>query len=139
MASGFQLFTATGNIGTDPELRFTQGGTAILKFRLAVSERKKQNEEWVDDTQWFSCTVWAKRAEALEKILAKGDMIQVVGRIENSEWKDKEGNQRRGYDIVCREVILCGGRKQRQESAGGTQNSGGPGGTGSYGDDNLPF
>ncbi len=138
MASGYQSLTLFGNIGQQPELRHTQAGTALLSFRLAVSESKKINDEWTEETQWFSCVIWDRRAEALERILNKGDKVMVIGRIENREWEDKQGNKRSSIEVVCREVVLGGGRRQ-----GGQRDTSGSGfgdpESGGAAEDDIPF
>jgi single-strand DNA-binding protein len=100
-----------GNLGADPELRFTQGGQAVLNIRLATTEsyldRDKQRQE---RTEWHAVVVWGKRGEALAKILKKGDRVFVEGSLRTSSYDDREGNKRYKTEVHAREVILCGGR-----------------------------
>lgn len=138
MAKGYQSFTALGNIGLAPELRYTQSGTPLLSLRLAVGTDRKVDGEWTEVTEWFSAVVWGSRAESLGKILSKGDRIMCIGHLENREW-EKDGVKRLSMEFVVREVVLCGGPR------GGTprnnppaSQSGGSGG-GDFGDGDIPF
>lgn len=108
-----------GNLGGDPELRYSASGTAILKFRLATSGRRKVRDEWQDVTEWHNVVVWQKRAEALSRILSKGDRILVEGDIRTSSY-EKDGERRYRTEIHAREVELCGGgRRERGEAPSG--------------------
>lgn len=111
MADGLNRVMLLGNLGADPELRFTQGGQAVLNLRLATTEsyldRDKVRRERTD---WHSVVIWGKRGEALAKILGKGSTIFIEGSIRTSSYDDKEGNKRYKTEIVANNVILAGGR-----------------------------
>ena len=111
MAEGLNRVMLLGNLGADPELRFTQGGQAVLNLRLATTEsyldRDKVRRERTD---WHSVVVWGKRGEALAKILGKGSSIFIEGSIRTSSFDDKEGNKRYKTEVVANNVILAGGR-----------------------------
>jgi len=111
MAEGLNRVMLLGNLGADPELRFTQGGQAVLNLRLATTEsyldRDKVRRERTD---WHSVVVWGKRGEALAKILGKGSSIFIEGSIRTSSYDDKEGNKRYKTEVVANNVILAGGR-----------------------------
>ena len=138
MADGLNKVIMMGNLGQQPELKFTQGGAAILELRLAVSESwfDKDTQERKEKTEWMSATLWGKRAEGLAKILNKGDRILVEGSFQTREWQDKDGNKRFTTDVRAMNVVLCGGKRDGQQSGGG-------GGTGSsqggFQDDDIPF
>jgi single-strand DNA-binding protein len=101
-----------GNVGADAELKFTQGGSAILKFNIATSERwKDKNGEQQERTDWHSCQMWGKRGEALAKHIVKGTKLLVTGSIRNSSYEDRDGNKRYRTDINVDDVEFCGGGK----------------------------
>lgn len=110
MAEGLNRVILLGNLGADPELRMTNGGTAVLNIRLATSEtyldRNKQRQE---RTEWHRVVIWGKRAEALGKILAKGDRILVEGSLRTSSYDDRDGNKRYTTEIVATNIVLSGG------------------------------
>ena len=110
MADGLNQVTLLGNLGADPELRFgQQAGSATLKLRLATTESYMDNKtnERKERTDWHNVVVFGKRAEALQKILQKGDRLCVTGRIQTSSY-EKDGEKRYSTDIVASNVILNG-------------------------------
>ncbi len=110
MAEGLNRVILLGNLGADPELRMTNGGTAVLNIRLATSEtyldRNKQRQE---RTEWHRVVIWGKRAEALGKILTKGDRILAEGSLRTSSYDDRDGNKRYTTEIVATNIVLSGG------------------------------
>lgn len=88
-----------GRLGADPDLRFTQGGTAVLNLRLATTDRVKKGDEWTNETTWHQVVMFGKRAEALSKTLEKGSGVVVEGRIRNSSW-EKDGVKRYKSEII---------------------------------------
>ncbi|HVY46290.1 MAG TPA: single-stranded DNA-binding protein [Minicystis sp.] len=118
MAEGMNRVLLVGNLGADPELRFTQGGQAVLNIRLATTERYMDREKnWQERTDWHSVVVWGKRAEALAKILRKGGQIAVEGGIRTSSYDDRDGNKRYKTEVHASNVILLSGK--RGDDAGG--------------------
>jgi single-strand DNA-binding protein len=96
MAEGLNRVMLLGNLGADPELRVTPGGQAVLKLRLATNESYvDRNNVRQERTEWHRVTVWGRRAEALGKILQKGDSLFVEGRLQTSSY-EKKGRARRG-------------------------------------------
>lgn len=137
MAEGLNRVILLGNLGADPELRMTGGGTGVLKLRLATTEsyldRNKQRQE---RTEWHRVVVWGWRAEALAKILSKGDRILVEGGLRTTSYDDKDGNKRYTTEIVANNVVLSGGGRGGGGGGGGGRSGGddfGPGGGGSSG------
>lgn len=97
-----------GNMGADGELRFTQGGTAVLNLRLATSESYLDREgQRQDRTDWHSVVVWGKRAEGLAKVVRKGSKILVEGSLRTSTYDDRDGNKRYKTEVVALHVELC--------------------------------
>jgi len=162
MAEGLNRVMLIGNLGQDPELKFTQGGQAMLKMRLATTESYMgRDNERKTSTEWHSVTMWGKRAESLSKFLSKGRTIYVEGRIQTRQWEDKDGNKRYTTEIVATNVILMGsggggggggGRGGSRDDDFGGGGGGGAGGHdggydgpsgggdgGGFGDDDIPF
>jgi len=150
MADGLNRVILLGNLGADPELRMTNGGTAVLNLRMATSEsyldRNKQRQE---RTEWHRVVIWGKRAEALGKILTKGDRILIEGSLRTSSYEDRDGNKKYTTEIVANNVVLSGSGAKGRSSGGGGGDFGPPhsGGGGfdeaDYGavpdDDDIPF
>ncbi len=159
---GLNKVILIGNLGQDPELKFTQGGDALLRLRLATTERfPSRSGEWQERTEWHTVVMWGKRAEALNKILAKGRSICIEGSIQYRQWEDKEGNKRYSTQIRAKNLILLGGgggagrRDGGGDFGGGDFGGGGGGGGGAagggagggfndfppddFGDDDIPF
>ena len=150
MAEGLNRVTLIGNLGADPELKYTQNGQAVLRLRLATSESfLNRSGERQQRTEWHTVIVWGKRGEALNNILSKGKSICVEGRIQYRQWEDKDGNKRNTTEINAQNIVLLGGGRGRDSSApddfGGGYSGGGGGGGGSappadeFGDDDIPF
>lgn len=112
MSNGINRVTLLGNLGADPELRFTQSGQAVLNMRLATTESwfDKTTNEAKERTDWHSVVVWGRRAEGLAKFLKKGSQILVEGRNQTSEYQDREGNKRWKTEVVANNVVLTGSR-----------------------------
>lgn len=128
MAEGLNRVMLLGNLGTDPELRMTSGGQAVLKLRLATSETYlDKNRARQERTEWHNVVIWGKRAEALSKILAKGSRIFVEGGLRTSNYEDREGNKRYRTEIVTSNILLQG-RPGGGSSEGGGGYSGPPAG-----------
>lgn len=159
MAEGLNRVLLIGNLGQDPELRYTQGGQAVLNLRIATNETYLNRDgERQDRTEWHSVIVWGKRGEALSKILSKGRQIFVEGRLQTRSWEDKQGGAKRyATEVVANEIILLGGAGKSggaktsydegaapRDSEGPGQGAGG-GGAGGSGpaeprdDDDIPF
>jgi single-strand DNA-binding protein len=111
MAEGLNRVMLLGNLGADPELRFTQGGQAVLNMRLATTESYLDKDRVRRErTDWHNVIVWGKRGEALAKILTKGSSLFIEGSIRTSSYDDRDGNKRYKTEIVANNVILAGGR-----------------------------
>ena len=131
--AGIAKVTLVGNLGRDPETRYTPGGTMNVQFSLAVSRRfRDQSGQDQDRTTWFRVTCWGKLAETTDRLsqsgyLAKGKQVYVEGRIESREYQDQQGQTRFSLDVSATELQLLG---SRGDSEGG---QGGGGGRGNYG------
>lgn len=110
------VVTISGNLGRDPELRSTQGGTQVLTFSLAVSDRKRnpQSGEWEEVTNWVPCVVFGNRAESLSRFLSKGMKCAVEGKLRQSSYKDKSGQNRSKIEVIVDEVEFMSQSKGNQ-------------------------
>jgi single-strand DNA-binding protein len=100
-----------GNLGRDPETRYTGSGQAVCNFSIATSETfKDRNGERQKRTEWHKIVVWGKLAEICQQYLKKGAQIFIEGKIQSREWQDKEGNKRTSFEIVARDMRMLGSR-----------------------------
>lgn len=110
MSEGLNKCMLFGNLGADPELRFTQGGQAVLNVRLATTETYLDKDKVRKErTDWHNVVIWGKRGEALSKILSKGSSVFIEGSLRTSSYDDKDGNKRWKTEVVANNVILAGG------------------------------
>ena len=110
MAS-FNKITIVGYLGRDPDLQYTPQGTAVCKFTVATSERRKDKSgEQVDHTTWFRVSVWGKQAEVVNQYLAKGRQVYVEGRLRQEEYTDRDGNRRTSLEVFAQDVQFIGAR-----------------------------
>jgi single-strand DNA-binding protein len=130
MASGVNKVILVGNLGRDPEVRYAQNGGAIAKLNLAVGERRKNGEEWVEHTEWVRVTCFGKTAENAGQYLSTGSQIYVEGRMQTSKYTDKEGIEKWSTEVVAHNITFLGGRNDNQ---GGGQGNGGNRGNGGQG------
>lgn len=104
-----------GNLTRDPELRATQGGTAVLSFGIAVNDhRKNASGNWEDVPNFFECVTFGNRATALSDILTKGMKVAVAGKLHYSSW-EKDGQKHSKVDIIANDVELMQNRKPQQQ------------------------
>jgi single-strand DNA-binding protein len=136
-----------GNVGRDPELRYTQGGQPVASFSIATNERFKDKEgNWKDRTEWHRIVAWARLAEICGEYLRKGSQVYVEGRIQTRDWEDKEGNKRQTTEVVALSMQMLGRRggegggpstgDESQARSGGEDPLGPPS---SGADDEIPF
>jgi single-strand DNA-binding protein len=108
-----------GNLGKDPELRFTPQQMAIARFSIATNERKKdQSGNWSDHTEWHNVVVFGKSAENCSKFLKKGRQAYIEGRIRTNKWQDKEGKDRYTTEILADTVQFIGGARGETDMGG---------------------
>lgn len=107
---GINKVILLGNLGKDPEVRYTPQQMAICRFSLATGERKKdQSGQWVDHTEWHNIVAFGKTAENCAKFLKKGRQAFVEGRIRTNKWQDKEGKDRYTTEVLADTVQFVGG------------------------------
>lgn len=131
-----------GNLGADPELRYTQSGTPVASFRIATTERWKDKDgNQQEQTEWHNIVAWSRLAEICGEYLNKGSRVYIEGKLQTRKWQDQNGNDRYTTEIVAREMKML---TPRGEGGGGSYGAGGgydpgpaagdsPGG--GYGDD----
>ena len=143
-----------GNLGKDPEVKYTPSGTAVAKLTLATNERfKDKGGEWQDRTEWHNVVLWARLAEIAGEYLKKGGKVYIEGRLQTRSWDDKNTNQKKYMtEVVASDLVLLSGRGDG-ESSGGYSRGGGsssnnfdqrtpepePAGAGPITDEDIPF
>lgn len=112
MARGINKVILVGNLGADPELRRTPGGTAVTELRIATNESYKDKDgNMQDKTEWHSVVVWDRLAEICEQYLKKGSQVYIEGSLQTRSYEDKEGQTRYKTEIKAREMQILGSRE----------------------------
>lgn len=107
--------TIAGNLGKDAELKSTQGGTAILRFGVAVNERRKdQSGNWTDYTNWISCVMFGKRAQSVAQYLTKGTKVTIQGKLHYSSWQGNDGKAHSKLEVMVDELEFMSRGNQQQ-------------------------
>lgn len=107
----FNKIIIVGNLGRDPELRYTPQGTAVCDFSVATNEKRKDaSGESKDETTWFRVTFWGRQAEVASQYLSKGRQVYIEGRLRMREWTDKDGKVRTSLEVTGNELQLLGSR-----------------------------
>jgi single-strand DNA-binding protein len=110
---GVNKVILVGNLGANPEMRFTQGGQAVANLRLATTERwTDKNGQRQEQTEWHRVVVWGKQAEICGQYLTKGRQIYVEGRIRTRQWQDQQGQKRFTTEVVAQVVQMLGSRAE---------------------------
>lgn len=143
----FNKITLVGNLGRDPELRYTPQGAAVCNFSIATNEKRKDKTGDLQDvTTWFRVTLWNKQAENAAKYLTKGSQIYIEGRLRVEEWTDRDGKNRFTLEVQASDMQFIGSRGDSGGGGGGysePEYSGAPepasGPASGGGDDDIPF
>ena len=115
--AGLNKILLIGNLGNDPEMRFTPEGKAVTNFSLAVTDGKS-------DTIWFRVVTWQGLAEKVNEYLTKGRQVYVEGRLRPREWEGQDGKKRTSLDVVASKVIFLGAKSQgKPEEATGEEDT----------------
>ncbi len=134
-----------GNLGKDPEVRFTPSGRAVSKFSLATTDSWTDQESGRQErTEWHNIVVWGKQAENCGQYLAKGRQVYIEGAIRSRSYDDKDGNKRYITEIVAQRVQFLGGGSGGGGRSGQSEGGGSGGGFDDFGggpipDDDIPF
>ena len=109
-----------GNLGRDPEKRYTQDGRPVTRFSVAATTRRRERDgEWADHTEWFSVTVFGRQAETLAERVTKGTRVYVEGRLESRQYETQNGGKGFSLDVVANEVIPLDTRPRGEGDFGG--------------------
>jgi single-strand DNA-binding protein len=107
-----------GNLGRDPEMRYTSGGQAVTQFTVAVNRNyKAASGEWQEETEWFRVVAWGPLAERTAEYLRKGRKVYVEGRLQTRQWEDREGQKRYTTELIANTVTPLDARP-REEGEG---------------------
>ena len=135
-----------GNLGRDPEVRFTQSGRAVANFPVVTTDTWMDQENGRQErTDWHNIVVWGKQAETCGQYLSKGRQVYVEGRIQTRSYDDRDGNKRYVTEIVAQRVQFLGGGGGEGRSSGQYESGGASSGAGGYeappvpDDDDVPF
>jgi single-strand DNA-binding protein len=114
MAKSVNKVILIGNLGKDPEIKFTPNGTQVAKFSLATNERFKDKDgQWQDRTEWHNIVAWQKLAEIVGQYVKKGSKLYIEGRIQTSSWDDRETGQKKyRTEIIAGDLVLLSGRSE---------------------------
>lgn len=155
----FNKIILVGNLGRDPELRYTPQGKAVCSFSMATNEKRRDKSgELQDVTTWFKVTLWGNQAETANKYLAKGRPVYIEGRLRLEEWTDRDNNTRYTLDVQATDMqFISAGREDGGSYSGSQQDDHDSGYTGApqasaapssapstpvaapQGDDDIPF
>lgn len=133
---GVNLVILLGNLGQDPELRYTGSGTAVANLRLATNQSYRNSDgELVEKTEWHNVVVWDRLAEIVSEYATKGTGLHVTGSLQTRSWEDRDGNTRYTTEVKAQSIeILNGGSQNTSEGSARTE----PANT-DAGADDLPF
>ena len=129
MARGVNKVILVGNLGADPETRYTANGTAVTNIRLATTDawRDRQSGELQERTEWHRVVFWSRLAEVAAEYLRKGSQCYIEGRIQTRKWQGQDGQDRYSTEIVANEMQMLGARGSggARDGAGGSAPGGG--------------
>ncbi len=119
---GVNKVILVGNLGANPEVRFTQGGTSVANLRIATTERwTDKNGQKQEATEWHRVVLFGRQAEVAQQYLTKGRQVYIEGRIRTRQWQDQQGQKRYSTEIVGTNMQLLGGRSEgAREDMGAT-------------------
>src|SRR5690349_5047829 len=143
----FNKIILVGNLGRDPELRYTAQGTPVCSFSMATNERRKdRNGEMQDHTTWFRVTLWNRLAETASQYLHKGKPVYIEGRLRVEEFVDRDGKPRQALEVSATEMHFIGSRddgtqheRTASASAGSSTSTAGPAEPAELSDEDIPF
>jgi single-strand DNA-binding protein len=116
MSRGLNKVMIIGHLGRDPEMRYTPSNRPVTTFSLASTRNWTTAEgEKRSETEWFNVVAWGSLAEICNQYLKKGQQVYVEGRLQTRRWEDEQGNKRSAVEIVAREMIMLGERRERAE------------------------
>jgi single-strand DNA-binding protein len=137
--AGLNKVMIIGNVGRDPEMRYTPSGQAVTSFSVAVSRRWTGNDgQQQEETEWFNIVAWAKLAEQCNQLITKGRRVYIEGRLQTRSWDDKETGQKKyRTEVVANVMLLLDSRPPGGGGGGSRDDSGFP--TDEVEPDDIPF
>lgn len=139
----FNKIILYGNLGRDPELRYTPQGTPVCSFSLATNERRRDKTgEMQDATTWFRISLWGRQAETASQYLTKGRPVYIEGRLRVEEWTDRDGRTRYTLEVHATDMhFIGGGRNEETPESGNRSESSIPSSSSvsTTNDDDIPF
>jgi single-strand DNA-binding protein len=125
MAKSVNKVILVGNLGKDPEVKYTPQGTAVAKITLATNESFKDKDgQWQERTEWHNVVLWARLAEIAGEYLKKGNKVYIEGRLQTRSWDDKQTNQKKYMtEVVAGTMVLLGGRGEGGGDYSGSRGS----------------
>jgi single-strand DNA-binding protein len=118
MSRGLNKAMIIGNLGRDPEMRYTPSGKPVTTFSVATSRTWNTSEgEKREETEWFNVVAWSSLAEICKQYLTKGQQVYIEGRLQTRHWDDQEGNKHTSVEIVANEMIILSERRDTGESS----------------------
>jgi|SRR4051812_21979086 single-strand DNA-binding protein len=130
MAKSVNKVILVGNLGKDPEVKYTPQGTAVAKMTVATSSsyKDKTSGEWQETTEWHNVVLWQRLAEIAGEYLKKGNKVYIEGRLQTRSWDDKTSGQKKYMtEVVANELVLLGGPGGGSGGGGSFQKRGGAG------------
>ncbi|OGO11020.1 MAG: single-stranded DNA-binding protein [Chloroflexi bacterium RBG_16_47_49] len=118
MGRGLNKVMIIGNLGRDPEMRYTPSGKPVTTFSVATSRSWSTSEgEKREETEWFNVVAWTSLAEICKQYLTKGQQVYIEGRLQTRHWDDQEGNKHTSVEIVANEMIILSERREAGEGS----------------------
>ena len=135
-----------GNVGKDPEVKYSPSGTPVAKFSLATNEKyKDRSDEWQERTEWHNIVAWQRLAEIVGEYVKKGAKLYIEGKLQSSSWDDREsGTKKYRTEIVARDLVLLGSHENGGDSGqwpnrNDDQNQPAYAGSAEITDEDIPF
>lgn len=111
MSRGLNKVMIIGNLGRDPEMRFTPSGRPVASFSVAVSRSWNSTDgERHEETEWFNVVAWGGLAETCKQVLTKGRQVYIEGRLQTRRWEDHEGKKQFNVEVVAERMLMLGDR-----------------------------
>ena len=131
MAKSVNKVILVGNLGKDPEVKYTPSGVPVAKFSIATNERyKDKGGEWQDRTEWHNLVAFQRTAEIVGEYLKKGSKVYIEGRLQTSNWEDKQsGEKKYRTEIIIQDLVLLSGRGDSESPEGRSRSTAASGGT----------
>ena len=125
MSRGLNKVMIIGNLGRDPEMRYTPSGQPVTTFSIATSRSWNTSDgERRSETEWFNVVAWGNLAEICNQFLVKGKQVYVEGRLQTRQWEDGEGSKHTATEIVANEMIMLGDRRDQDSAPPDTESEG---------------